>query len=369
MNNIPSIQDIYLSIIQDFENRLGVNLQGWGRFFIKAWAMVMAGWFYMLFTKNYYVYRNMLPDTADSTSEGGTLERWGLIKLGRLPFNATSGKYIIKGVGENGSTIPSGRVFVGQSNSQNYTIEASFTFSSGVDSFEVRSFEGGEDVRLAIGAKVIMSSPVSGVEREFEVIAETQQPQDAEPLEDYRIKVIEAFRYRARGGAALDYKFWASQVAGVKNTYPYTGVPLPQVNLFIESQSGNGVASPSLINDVKNYVEGPGRRPIGIQVNYLSVFLMNVEVFISGGASMTPSEQSLIISNIESYLDSKRPFVQSVRLPQNDTLNVNEMISIIQNTNPSVVLGNVTVNFNGVNYVTYKLQKGEIPNLIGVNFN
>lgn len=368
MNNIPSVQDIYLSIIQDFENRLGVNLQGWGRFFIKAWAMVMAGWFYMLFTKNYYVYRNMLPDTADSTSEGGTLERWGLIKLGRLPFNATSGKYIIKGVGENGSTIPSGRVFVGQNNSKNYTIEASFTFSSGVDSFEVRSFEGGEDVRLALGAKVIMSSPASGVEREFEVIAETQQPQDSEPLEDYRIKVIEAFRYRARGGAALDYKFWASQVTGVKNTYPYTGTPLPQVNLFIESQSGNGTASPSLINDVKNYVEGPGRRPIGIQVNYLSVSIVNIDIEISGGSTLTNSEKSLIQSNIELYLDNKRPFVQSVNLPQSDTINVNEIITIIQNTNPTISLGNILVYADSSPFVTYKLNKGEIPNLSNINY-
>ena len=368
MNNIPSVQDIYVSIIQDFENRLGVNLQGWGRFFIKAWAMVMAGWFYMLFTKNYYVYRNMLPDTADSTTEGGTLERWGLIKLGRLPFNATSGKYIIKGVGENGSVIPEGRVFVSQSNSQNYTIESSFTFSSGVDSFEVRSFEGGEDVRLAVGAKVIMSSPVSGVEREFEVIAETQQPQDSEPLEDYRIKVIEAFRYRARGGAALDYKFWASQVAGVKNTYPYTGTPLPQVNLFIESQSGNGTASPSLINDVKNYVEGPGRRPIGIQVNYLSVTIADIDIEIYGGSTLTNSEKSLIQSNIELYLDKKRPFVQSVNLPQSDTININEIISIIQNTNPTISLGNIKVYANATDVVTYKLNKGEIPNLQNITY-
>ena len=55
--------------------------------------------------------------------------------------------------------------------------------------------------------------------------------------------------------------------------------------------------------------------------------------------------------------------MQSVQLPQNDTINVNEIIGVIQNSNPSVVLGNVTVSLNGVNYVTYKLQKGEIPKL------
>ncbi len=369
MQEIPTINEIYLKIIQDFENRLGVTLQSWGRFFIKAYAMVMAGWLYMLYVKNYYVYRNMLPDTADSTINGGTLERWGLIKLGRTPFKATEGKYIIEGIGDNGSTIPIDRTFTANGSGQTYMISAPFTFTPGNDSFEIISFEGGEIVRLAVGGKLTLTSPVLNVERSFTVVSEVQQPQDAEPLEDYRKKVIEAFRYIARGGAALDYKFWASQVAGVKNTYPYTGTPLPQVNLFIESQSGNGTASPSLINDVKNYVEGPGRRPIGIQVNYLSVFILDVQIDIVGGASITTSQQNTIIDNVNSYLESKRPFVQSVQLPQNDTISINEIIGVIQNSNPSVVLGNVTVSLSGINYVTYKLQKGEIPKLNVINFN
>lgn len=331
--------------------------------------MVMAGWFYMLFVKNHFVYKNMLPDTADSTMNGGTLERWGLIKLNRLPFKATYGKYIIEGVGANGATIPTGRTFTSERNGQNYILNTTFTFQPNQNSFEITSLEGGEKVRLSAGDTLTLVSPALNVERTFTVILETVQPQDAEPIEDYRRKVIEAFRYRARGGAALDYKYWSSQIAGVKNTYPYTGSPLPQVNLFIESQSGNGTASPSLINEVKNHIEGPGRRPIGIQVNYLSVYLVNIQIYITGGLNMTSTEKQTITDNVNTYLEGKRPFVQSVNLPQNDTININEIIGIINNTNPSVVLGIISVTFNGYLTSTYKLDKGEIPNLVSINFN
>lgn len=369
MNDIPTISEIYDKIIQDFENNLNTNLQSWGRYFIKAYAMVVAGWMYMLFVKNYFVYRNMLPDTADSTKNGGTLERWGLIKLNRLPFKATQGKYIIEGSATIGSVIPVNRIFTSERNGQNYRIEQDYTFQNEVGSFEVKSFEGGEAVRLSVGEKLTLTSPASGVNREFIVTQEVVEPLDAEPIEDYRAKVIESFRYKSRGGAAMDYKFWAFGVTGVRNTYPYTGATLPNVVLYIESQTGNGIASPALINDVKNYVEGPGRRPLGIKVNYLSVYLNNIIIDIDGGAQITTSDQMLITDNIREYLDKKRPFVESVNVAKNDVINTNEIIAIIQNTNSGVAMGNITVKFNNTQMVSYLLNKGEIPNLVAVNFN
>ena len=369
MNDIPTIKEIYDKIIQDFENNLNTTLQDWGRYFIKAYAMVVAGWMYMLFVKNYFVYRNMLPDTADSTKNGGTLERWGLIKLNRLPFKATQGKYMIEGNATIGSIIPAERVFSSEKNGQNYRIEQPYTFLGSTGQFEVKSFEGGEAVRLFDGDKLTLTSPVTGVEREFTIISETVEPLDAEPIEDYRAKVIEAFRYKSRGGAAMDYKFWAFNVTGVRNTYPYTGVFYPNVSLYIESQTGNGTASPALINDVKNYIEGPGRRPLGINVQYLSVTLINLVIDIDNGAQITTTDQTLITDNIKAYLDKKRPFVEAVNVAKNDVINTNEIIAIIQNTNSGVTMGNITVKFNASPYVSYLLNKGEIPNLTAINFN
>lgn len=366
MNEIPTLKEIYSKIINDYETRLSVSFPAWGRFYIKSHAAVNAAIFYMIFLRNYFVYKNMLPDTADSTANGGTLERWGLIVLGRLPFKATQGVYTITGVGDNGTTIPVDTSFVCARNGEIYTNVVAFTFSSGNTTFDITSVNGGSDVRMVVGDELSLVSPIANVDREFTVVGEVTQPQDSENLDLYRDKVLDAFRYQSRGGAAADYRFWANSVAGVREVYPYTGIPLPNVNLFIEASTGNGVPSSALINDVKAVIEP--ERPLGIFVNYFPVFFVNTDITINNSVTLTTSEKTLITNDIISYLYNKRPFIQATDVVQNDIINKNEIIGVIQNTTPSVVFGNIDVLMNGVDQVSYMLGQGEIPYLNSINF-
>ena len=366
MNEIPTISEIYEKIINDYETRLSVSFPAWGRFYIRTHAAVNAAIFYMIFLRNHFVYRNMLPDTADTTANGGTLERWGLIVLGRLPFKATQGKYTITGIGDNGSVVPADTSFVSARNGEIYTNPVAFTFSMGSASFDVVSVNGGTDVRLVAGDKLELVSPIANIDREFTVTLEVTVPQDAEKIDLYRDKVLDAFRYQSRGGAAADYRFWADAVPGIREVYPYTGSPLPNVNLYIEASTGNGVPSPSLINDVKNVIEP--ERPLGIFVNYFPVYFVNLDITINNSSGLTTSEQTLITNDINDYLYNKRPFIQATDIVQNDIINKNEIIGIIQSTSPSVVFGNIDVLMNGVSQVSYMLGKGEIPYLNSLNF-
>lgn len=364
--NIPTIQQIYQQIIQDYENRLGVTFPTWGRNFIKVHAMVNAMIFYAIYLKNAFVYRNMLPDTADSTANGGTLERFGMIMLNRLPFRATQSQYSVLGTGAIGSTIPAGRTFTTQRNNVIYTIDVPFVFTSVPTPFVIRSLTAGTETRLFPGDVITIVSPVTGVTGTFVVQAEVTEPTDAEPLDSYRAKILQAYRYRSRGGAAADYRFWAGQVVGVRNSYPYTGVPLPNVNLYIESETGDGVPSPALLTATETHVNQ--FRPMGIYVHYLPVVPVLVAITVQGAQSITTTDQTLIYSAMEQYLREKRPFIESTDTNRHDVVNLNEIIATIQDVKPNVSLGNITVTFNGSQMASYMVNNGEIPKLDTITY-
>jgi len=368
MNNIPTTEQIYAIIMADYQNRLGVNLPNWGKYIIRTFALINAHLFYLLYIRLSFVYRNILPDTADSTEHGGLLQRFGMIYLQRMPYKATQGVYTVTGTGTNGATIPAGRMFVANRNNVNFTNDVSFTFAPGSNEFQLRSLTSGSSTRLNIGDQIQIVSPIGGVENIFVVTNEVIEPTDAEPLESYRSKILTAMRYKSRGGAASDYRFWATQVVGVRNAYPYTGTPLPNVNLFIESETNDGVPSPALINDVQNYIET--RRPLGIIVNYLPVEQRFIEISIQGSTqALTPADKQQITDAIRNYLDRKRPYIQAIDGSyRNDIINLNEIISVVQSVKPSMYLGNISMTVDGSLHVNYMLDLGNIPYLSNVIF-
>lgn len=368
MNQIPSISQLYQLILQDYQNQLGTNIPSWAKTIVRTFSAVYAAIVYSLYLRMNFVYRNMLPDTADSTADGGTLQRWGLLLLNRLPYSATQGRYIISGVGANGSTIPSGRQFTSSRNNTIFVNDTDFVFAPGQQSFEIRALTAGTSSRLSPGDTITIVSPVTGVENTFTVIMEMFEPTDAEPLESYREKLTFAFRYRSRGGAAVDYRFWGQQVTGVRQVYPYTGAPLPNVNLYVESETNNGIPSQALLNSLQAYVDV--RRPLGIYCHYLPVQPINISITINGGQSLTASDRIAIESSVATYLKQKRPYIEAVDgSNRNDVVYVNEVISLIQSLLPGVILGNINMYINGAIYPSYMLDMGRIPLLTQINYN
>lgn len=360
MNEIPTTDYLYALIMADFQNRMGTSLPNWGKYFIRVFAMVNAHLFYLFYVRMFFVYKNILPDTADSVSNGGSLERFGLLYLDRLPYNATQSIYEVQGVGITGSTIPSGRMFISQRNTVNYVNDSAFVFAPGVDSFNIRSLTSGVSTRLLAGDIITISSPVVGVNNSFVVISEVQEPTDSEPLESYRDKVVTAMRYRSRGGAAIDYRLWGMQVIGVRNIYSYTGLPLPNVNVYVESETNNGVPSPALLGDVDTYIET--KRPLGIEVNYLPCVQVIIDLYIQGALSLSVSDKQQIFDALNAYLCNKRPYIQAIDGSfRNDTININEIIAVIQSVKPSLYLGNIDLTVNGASQANYMLDLGNIP--------
>src|SRR5690349_13978165 len=96
MISIPTTNQLYEDILADLEAEYGQSIPLFGKIFLRAFAGVQAAKLKLLYLSIANLQKNIFIDTADPEASGGTLERFGRIKLGRNPFPATAGQYEIQ---------------------------------------------------------------------------------------------------------------------------------------------------------------------------------------------------------------------------------------------------------------------------------
>ena len=381
MANIPTISQLYASIIADLEQELNVTISLFGRSYLRAKAMVQAGRLYLAYLNLAKVQKNIFIDTADPVANGGTLERFGQVKLGRLPFPAVQGQYTVSVTGTAGAIIPAQSTFKSNDDSQNpsklFTIDADYTLTGTSDVITLRALEAGDGSKLSIADQLTVTAPIALVDPIATVVSEVIEPQAAENIEDYRQKGIEAYRLEPQGGAPADYRLWANEVQGVIQSYPYaTSGFTSQVNLFIEADNLNGVPTLSDLQAVEDNIElptatRPSRKPVTVTVNYLPVTPKFIDINI---ASFTPAPsvaiQDLIESAMISELSNVRPFVGAIDVlaDKNDYFDINKIIQIILTANPGSVFGAVTMEIDSIPVSSFTFSNGDIPILNAITY-
>ena len=130
MITIPTLKELFDDIVADLESELTVTIPVFGPIFIRALAAVQAAKLKLYYLTIGQLQKNIFVDTADPESSGGTLERFGRIKLNRNPFPATAAQYDIDVTGTIGATIPAGRTFKSDDDALNpgklYILDAEF---------------------------------------------------------------------------------------------------------------------------------------------------------------------------------------------------------------------------------------------------
>lgn len=383
MINIPTTQEIYNGIIADLEAQYGITIPTTGKSFLRSYAAALAGQLRLYYLLTGKVQKNIFIDTADPVAQGGTLERWGSIKLNRYPFKATQGKYEIKVTGVDGAVIPSGTTFKSDDNSLNsgylFIVDSAYTLASPY-TFEVRALTSGLESQLQVGNTMTATAPIADVDSIAEVTNENTEPQAAEGIEEYRAKAIEAFRLLPQGGAGADYRIWASDAQGVKQSYPYTASGDDnKVNLFIEaniadSVDGKGTPTAAILIEVKEQIEDPtpsrpSRKPLTDTVEYLPITPLDIDITINP-SPFTAAQQTLINNSIEAALTEIRPFVDTIDVlsERNDVFDMNRIISIILEAAPgsSFSISNLSVGGNPVTSFTF--EDGDIPYLNSITY-
>jgi hypothetical protein len=383
MIRIPTLSELYNQIVADFESELGESIPLFGKSFLRATAAVQAAKLWINYKINAFVQKNSWVDTADPESMGGSLERFGRVKLNRNPYPATAGQYVVTVTGTIGAVIPPRTIFKSNDNALNagklFILDNQYTLVAVSDSITLRALEIGVDSRLNVGNQLTSTTPISLVNSLAVVSSETVEPFSAEDIEVYRRKIIESFQLEPQGGSSSDYRLWANEVQGVAQSYPFAvSGQVGQVNLFIEatiedSTDGQGSASSGLLDDVKANIElpisgVPARKPVGNIVNYLSVTPLEVNINVAGFQGLTTDIENLILGALTEEIVKIRPFVSAIDIvsKRNDTLNTNKIITTILTTVPGSVFGTITLEVDSVATASKTFAGGEIPFLNSV---
>jgi Baseplate J-like protein len=388
---IPTLSQLYTDILSNLESELNITIPLVGKNFLRALAAVQAAKLKLYYLAIANVQKNIFVDTADPESIGGTLERFGFVKLGRYPFTAQPGSYQVDVTGSVGGIISANTVYKSNDDalnaSQLYILDTQYTIVAGLNQIILRALEPGLDSKLSIGDQLTSTEPIANVDSIGTVSAETTTPLAPESIEDYRDKAIEAYQLEPQGGAGADYRLWSKDAQGVKQSYPYAKTGFSnELELYVEatiadSTDGKGTPPAAMLLAVESVVEfdpNPvpplnerGRRPLGIlNIDYNPVTIRVVDIIITGYIGLTPAIDNSITSAIEAALAEIRPFVDSVDIlaNKNDTMNVFNMTFTVLQAEPASIFTSIDLYLDGILTPSHVFQLGDIPNLNDITY-
>ncbi len=388
---IPSISDLYTKLVTDIKSKLGIVVV-LIKFVINALSAVLAAQLKIIYLYMVDVQNNQFADTADTAANGGTLERLGMMYLGRLPFEGTDGTYNATVTGTIGSFIPKGSQFLSNAGSnapgQLYTNDADYYMPGSTGTLPIRSVLAGADYLLNVTDTLTPTAPILGVDNVLTIATITQTPTDAEDPEVYRQAVLNSMRLQPQGGSKTDYREWAQDANGVRQVYPYVkNGEAGTVQVFVEavvasSTDGHGTPSAGLLTDVEDVIEmNPdvtlpmskrGRRPIQANVEVEPISPNPVDITITGLQVDSASIRASISTNVETYLYGVRPYIAGADLPRdrNDQLSAVKMQSVITDTiGGSNTFLAFSMAVNGVTVNSYNFALANIPYLRNVTYN
>lgn len=391
---IPTLKELFDDILDNLEAEFNITIPLIGKNFLRVIAVVQAAKLKLYYLTIARVQKNIFVDTADSQDVGGTLERFGLVKLGRLPFTAVAGEYTVEVTGNIGGTIKAGTTFKINDDALNpgklFVLDNEKVLAAPIDTMTLRALEAGLDSKLLIGDKLTSTSPIANVDRIVEAQTEDVQPLAAEDIEDYRDKAIEAYQLEPQGGAASDYRIWSADAQGVKRVYPFAKSGDSNViDLFVEativdSTDGKGTPSAGILSDVEDVVEFDpdiskpleerGRRPLAVfQINFEPITVKTVDIEITGFVGLTPTLEQNINDAVTALLTDLRPFVAGadVVADKNDILSINKLIFTVQDVLVSNenLFEELTFEVDSVDVgASFQFLNGDIPFLGVITF-
>lgn len=384
---IPTLKELYDSIITQLETDLQIQIPVFGKIFIRAIASVWAAKLKIYYLAIANVQKNIFVDTAETEAIGGTLERFGRVKLGRNPFPARNGEYNVSVAGQPGATINAGATWKSDDANANpgklFVLNTAHVQVGSSDTILLEALEGGLDSKLFVTETLTATAPIVNIDSQAIVSAEVVEPLEAEDIEDYRRKAIEAYQLEAQGGAGSDYRIWSADAQGVERVYPYLkSATENQIDLFVEatiadSTDGKGTPSAALLLDVQSVVEfdpdttkaleDRGRRPLTVnQIFYTAITPLDVNITITNFVGLTTDISTLIANTLEALILEIRPFVASadVEANRNDEISVNKLVAAVQDVIPAYTkFDTLTFTVNAVPVpISLQFLNGDIPN-------
>lgn len=372
MNTIPTIQQLNDNILANIEAGFSITLDPAQKAFFTVFTAVWAGVLYLIYLAIAQLQKNLWVDLCDYP----TLLRYGTKILGRSPFQATAGQYIINIIATAPLTFPANTVFKSNDTSRNpdmlFRNTTAVVFIAGSNLIPVRAFTGGAISRLNVGDTMTLTAPHANVNAAATVTAEVVVPIDAEGWEEYRAKALEKMRLIAGSWNAADYRLNGLPITGVKQIYAYTkSGAANEVNVFVEGEVRGTIpsAAPSVVAAVKAVIDL--LFPLGVHaVNYDTCASRAIDVTITMGSfpEFTTAQKTYILTQLTNFINSLHPFIAACDAVsgRSDTLATFNLDSTISIAVPGYGFSGATFTVDLVSYAVFVFDNGDVPYLNSV---
>ena len=213
----PTLADLVARVQADFVSRLELTGAVLRRAMIYVLSRVIAGASHMLHGHLDWIFRQLFPDTSESTALVRQAAVFGIVKT---PPTFATGTATIGGT--MGTVVPAGTVLV-RSDGAEYTVNANVTFMPATgETLALTSRLAGAVYSLVAGVVLKFQSPISGITSTAPVAATTLNGTDEETTEALRVRFLARLAEPPMGGSAADYIAWAKGVAGVTRAWVYS---------------------------------------------------------------------------------------------------------------------------------------------------
>lgn len=274
---IPSIIQLKQRIKSDIDRELGVSGKSLRRSLTGVLSSVIAGAVYLLYVYHEFIARQLFIDSADSEYLDRFASIWG---VSRKPASFSQGTVSFTGV--DGTVIPSGSELI--VDGEVYETISSTTISSGSALVDVVAQVAGVSQNILEGEKLVLVSPIAGVNSEAIVFTGgIIGGADEEGDEELRARLISRVQLPPHGGAAFDYISWALEVPGVTRAWvfpEYLGDGTVGVS-FVQDDENPIIPNSAKVSEVQSYIDDYSRRPVTADVTVFAPIAKVVDLTIA----------------------------------------------------------------------------------------
>ena len=306
----PTINEIAANIISDIEAEYSQTIPILAKAVFRIWAFIQAGIFIVLYKFGTENFKQRFVQTSNSTFLALLGEQVGVV---RTPSQIWKGTGTVP-VTTTGGVIQAGTQLVNNQTGVVYIVNPSKAIVlSPTETLTLQSTVGGDISNLIIGDTLTFVNPQSGIGNTVTIDTVTQEGADAEPLEQYRQRVLDRYQKQPQGGALADYELWAEETVNVINAYPYAATTPGEVEVFIEvdNQTDGIPTAPQLAAALESINFDPvtgkaNRRPVTAEVTTLAIIRttftaevqgLNPDSLISGLQLMKPLKIYFLIKS------------------------------------------------------------------------
>lgn len=318
---IPTIAEIRDRIITDLNDKLNQTTPWLPKAFNRVLAGALAGVIVLLYQAILWTYRQIFPSTADIASLILLGELVGISQQKAIPAIITSTV-----PGTEGETVSIGTLFRTPAGVV-YKVTTGGTISGGTATVNLTCQESGEIGNVPNGTILDIVSPDPVLDGTATVTDTTQSGDDDESADEFRVRVLNAYKKRRTGGSPADYEAWGLEAPNFVWVSPLDDpIVTGEVQVYgkVDNQT-DGIPTTPQLAELYNYlVYDPdtglrNRHPIGPDVETLPIerFLFDIEIFIQ---NPSVEIQTAIDNAVTDYVETQEPFNEAIHSIRKDTI-------------------------------------------------